>query len=32
MMTGVTDRARLGACIEAGAIGVVSKAAGFAGS
>lgn len=29
MVTGVTDRARLGACIEAGASGVVSKAAGF---
>jgi DNA-binding NarL/FixJ family response regulator len=30
MMTGVVDRARLGACVEAGAIGVVSKADGFA--
>ncbi|HVL05600.1 MAG TPA: response regulator transcription factor [Acidimicrobiales bacterium] len=29
MVTGVTDRARLGACIEAGAVGVVSKAAEF---
>jgi DNA-binding NarL/FixJ family response regulator len=29
MVTGVTDRARLGACIEAGATGVVGKAAGF---
>jgi DNA-binding NarL/FixJ family response regulator len=29
MMTGVVDRARLGACIEAGAVGVVSKTAGF---
>jgi len=30
MVTGVTDRARLGACIEAGASGLVSKSAGFA--
>jgi DNA-binding NarL/FixJ family response regulator len=30
MVTGVTDRARLGACIEAGATGVVSKGAEFA--
>ena len=29
MVTGVTDRARLGACLEAGASGIVSKAAGF---
>ena len=29
MMTGVVDRARLGACIEAGAVGVVSKTDGF---
>jgi DNA-binding NarL/FixJ family response regulator len=29
MVTGVADRARLGACIEAGAVGVVSKAAEF---
>ena len=29
MVTGVTDRARLGECIEAGAIGVASKTAGF---
>ncbi len=29
MVTGVADRARLGACIEAGAIGVVSKATEF---
>jgi len=29
MGTGSTDRARLGACVEAGATGVVSKAAGF---
>jgi DNA-binding NarL/FixJ family response regulator len=29
MVTGVSDRARLGACIEAGAAGVVSKGAGF---
>ena len=29
MVTGVSDRARLGACIEAGAVGVVSKAAEF---
>jgi DNA-binding NarL/FixJ family response regulator len=29
MVTGVADRARLGACLEAGAIGVVSKAAEF---
>ncbi len=29
MMTGVVERARLGACIEAGAVGIVSKAAGF---
>ncbi|MDP9074736.1 MAG: response regulator, partial [Actinomycetota bacterium] len=30
MMTGVAERARLGGCIEAGAVGVVAKAAGFA--
>ena len=30
MVTGVADRARLGACIEAGAVGVVSKATEFA--
>lgn len=30
MVTGVVDRARLGACIEAGAAGVVSKAVEFA--
>ena len=30
MVTGVADRARLGACIEAGAAGVVSKGAEFA--
>lgn len=30
MVTGVTDRARLGRCIEAGASGLVSKSAGFA--
>jgi DNA-binding NarL/FixJ family response regulator len=30
MMTGVVERARLGACIEAGAAGIVSKTAGFA--
>lgn len=30
MVTGVADRARLGACLEAGAVGVVSKAAEFA--
>lgn len=29
MMTGVVDRARLAACVEAGAIGIVSKTAGF---
>lgn len=29
MVTGVADRARLGACLEAGAVGVVSKAAEF---
>jgi len=29
MMTGVVERARLGACLEAGAVGVVSKSAGF---
>jgi DNA-binding NarL/FixJ family response regulator len=29
MVTGSTDRARLGACVEAGATGVVSKALGF---
>lgn len=29
MVTGVADQARLGACIEAGAVGVVSKAAEF---
>ncbi len=29
MVTGVDDRARLGACIEAGAVGVVSKATEF---
>jgi DNA-binding NarL/FixJ family response regulator len=29
MMTGVVERARLGACIEAGAVGIASKAAGF---
>ena len=29
MVTGVDDRARLGACLEAGAIGVVSKATEF---
>jgi DNA-binding NarL/FixJ family response regulator len=29
VVTGVADRARLGACIEAGAVGVVSKAAEF---
>lgn len=29
MMTGVVDRQRLAACLEAGAIGIVSKAAGF---
>lgn len=29
MLTGVTDRARLAACVEAGAIGVVSKAEPF---
>ena len=29
MVTGVADRARLGACIEAGAVGVVSKATEF---
>ena len=31
MVTGVTDRARLGACVEAGASGLVSKAGGFEG-
>jgi DNA-binding NarL/FixJ family response regulator len=30
MMTGVVDRARLGACVEAGAVGVVNKTNGFA--
>jgi DNA-binding NarL/FixJ family response regulator len=30
MMTGVIDRLRLAACVEAGAIGIVNKAAGFA--
>jgi two-component system, NarL family, nitrate/nitrite response regulator NarL len=29
MLTGVTDRARLGECVEAGAIGIVSKAEPF---
>lgn len=29
MVTGVADQARLGACLEAGAVGVVSKAAEF---
>jgi DNA-binding NarL/FixJ family response regulator len=29
MVTGSTDRAGLGACVEAGAAGVISKAAGF---
>jgi DNA-binding NarL/FixJ family response regulator len=29
MMTGMVERVRLGACIEAGAIGIVSKTAGF---
>lgn len=29
MVTGVTDQGRLGACIEAGATGVISKEAGF---
>jgi DNA-binding NarL/FixJ family response regulator len=29
IMTGVTDRARLAACLEAGAIGIVSKTSGF---
>jgi DNA-binding NarL/FixJ family response regulator len=29
MMTGVVERARLGACVKAGAVGVVSKSAGF---
>ncbi len=29
MMTGVVDRARLGACVEAGALGIVSKTEGF---
>jgi len=29
MMTGVVDRVRLGACIEAGAVGLVGKTAGF---
>lgn len=31
VVTGVTDQGRLGACIEAGACGVVSKGAGFEG-
>ena len=31
MMTGVVDRPRLAACIEAGALGICSKVAGFAG-
>src|SRR5580693_2269439 len=30
MMTGEVDRARLAACVEAGAVGVVSKTVGFA--
>ena len=30
MMTGVVDRVRLAACIEAGAVGIVGKTAGFA--
>jgi DNA-binding NarL/FixJ family response regulator len=30
MMTGVNDHLRLAACVEAGAIGIVNKAAGFA--
>jgi two-component system nitrate/nitrite response regulator NarL len=30
MMTGMVERARLAACIEAGAVGIVSKTAGFA--
>ena len=29
IMTGVTDRARLAACLEAGAMGIVSKTTGF---
>ena len=29
IMTGVTDRARLAACLEAGALGIVSKTTGF---
>jgi DNA-binding NarL/FixJ family response regulator len=29
MMTGIQDRARLGACVEAGAVGIVSKTAAF---
>ena len=29
MLTGVTDRARLGACLEAGAVGIISKALPF---
>ncbi|MDQ1421819.1 MAG: hypothetical protein QOJ52_3781 [Acidimicrobiaceae bacterium] len=29
MMTGVDDRVRLGACVEAGAAGIVSKSSGF---
>ena len=29
MLTGVTDRARLGACLEAGAVGVISKSLPF---
>ena len=29
MMTGVDDRARLGACVEAGAVGIVNKTVGF---
>jgi DNA-binding NarL/FixJ family response regulator len=31
MMTGVLDRVRLAACVEAGAVGIVGKAAGFDG-
>jgi DNA-binding NarL/FixJ family response regulator len=30
MMTGMVERVRLAACIEAGAVGIVSKSAGFA--
>ena len=30
IMTGVTERARLAACLEAGAVGIVSKTTGFA--